>query len=198
VTRLILASSSPTRRDMLSAAKISFETVSPDVDEDTVKDRALSKGERLDDIALRLAEAKAKEVAARHPDALVLGADQILVCGGTLFSKAKSMDEARDTLRLFRGRTHRLISAAALVTGNQILWGGSDVARLTVREFSEGFLEAYLKTEGDSLLGSVGCYRIEGAGVHLFEQIEGDQFTIRGLPFMALLEALREQGILIP
>jgi septum formation protein len=196
MTRLILASSSPTRREMLSAAKITFEVVPPDVDEDAVKDAALAKGERIDDIALRLAEAKAKNVAARHPDALVLGADQVLVCGGKLFSKAKTMEDARETLRAFRGRTHRLISAAALVSGHQILWGGSDAARLTVREFSEGFLDAYLKAEGDSILGSVGCYRIEAAGVHLFEQIEGDQFTIRGLPFMALLESLREQGIL--
>jgi septum formation protein len=197
-TRLVLASASPTRREMLLAAKIPFESLSPEVDEEAIKDISLKNGASPAAIADILAEYKALHIAARVPGAAVIGADQVLVCEGSLFSKARSLDEARETLKLFRGRKHELVSAVVLVRDDVVLWRHTESAHLSVRDFSDAFLDSYLAVEGEDILGSVGCYRIEGAGVQLFDKVEGDQFTIRGLPFIALLGALREYGILIP
>ena len=192
----ILASASPTRREILSAAGVPFEIKLPDVDEDRIRDGLLDTGAAAGAIATALAEQKAMDVSARAENALVLGADQLLVCDGELFSKAENLTEARESLKRFRGRRHELISAMALVRDETTEWLHLESAELWVRDFSDAFLDAYLEQEGAEILGSVGCYRIEGGGAQLFEKIIGDQFTIRGLPLFPLLGALRARGIM--
>jgi septum formation protein len=191
-TRFILASSSTSRRMMLEAAGVAFTIIAPDVDETLMKDRLTADGADGPTVAHGLAEAKALGVSENHPGALVLGSDQILMCAGKIFNKALDQDEARATLRALRGREHELISAAVLARDGKPVWRRTDMARLTMREFSEGFLDWYLSAEMPDLLGSVGCYRIEGRGAQLFSTVKGDHFCIRGLPLIAVLEALRD------
>lgn len=180
---------------MLTAAGVMFTVIRPDVDEDEIRAsmsaKILAKGNM---VAEHLAEHKALAVSARHPAALVIGCDQVLVCEGKLFNKVTDKAEATATLRALRGRTHELISAAVMATDRTLAWRCTDVARLEMRDFSDAFLEQYLQVEVPDILGSVGCYRIEGRGAQLFSCVEGDQFTIRGLPLIPLLAALREQG----
>ena len=193
---VILASGSQSRRSMLNGAGVSFTAVAPDLDEAAITKRMLRDGSGGSDVAMALAEAKARAIAAGHPGALVIGSDQVLVCGDSLLSKAVDSKGARETLTLLRGREHRLISAAVIVEDGTIRWSGSDSAKLTMRAFSDAFLEVYLNRELPGILGSVGCYRIEGLGAQLFSRVEGDQFCVRGLPLFALLEALRTHGAL--
>ena len=194
---LILGSGSAVRAMLLSQAGVGFEVVTSEVDEDAIKGE-FSKSEQLGDtefatdkLALKLAEAKALAVAAKRPDALVIGADQILSCEGRRFDKPKSLDEARTNLKFFRGKPHILHGGIAIAQGDAIIWGHSDRATLTMRGFTDAFLEEYLARLGDEVLKSVGCYQMEGPGVQLFERIEGDYFTILGLPLLALLAELR-------
>jgi septum formation protein len=197
-TPLVLASSSASRRVMLEAAGVAFTVVTPGVDEDVIKHKLRAEGADGPKIAHTLAEAKALAVSKAHPKALVLAADQILIFEDRIFNKALDEDEARATLQALRGATHELISAAVIAKGGAALWRRTDMARLTVREFSESFLDEYLTAEMPVLLGSVGCYRIEGRGAQLFAEVKGDQFCIRGLPLIAVLEALRDFGALSP
>ena len=192
----ILASSSTSRRVMLEAAGVTFTAVASDVDEDAIKEKLVAEGADGPTLAHTLAEAKAFAVSKTHPDALVLGADQILACEGRFFSKAIDGDEARATLLSLRGQTHELISAAVMAKDSHTLWRRTDMARLTMREFSEAFLHDYLTAEMPDILGSVGCYRIEGRGAQLFSEVKGDQFCIRGLPLFPVLQALRDLGAL--
>ena len=196
--KFILASGSLSRRTMLAAAGIEFAAVVPDVDEDELR-RKMPPGNAGNGrvVAEHLAERKAVAVAAHHPDALVLGCDQVLVCDGRLFSKAMDAAAASATLRALRGRPHELISAAVIVHGGTTIWRCTDVATLAMRDFSEAFLQHYLSEELPDVLGSVGCYRIEGRGAQLFERVDGDQFTIRGLPLIPLLAELRARGPLL-
>jgi septum formation protein len=194
--RLVLASASLTRQRILDAARVTFETDAPNVDERRIEDGLLAQGAKADVIAANLAEQKALDVSRRVKDALVLGADQVLVCEGKLFSKAKNLTSARETLKQFRGRKHELISAMALIHNESTEWRHVEVAELWVREFSDAFLDEYLEQEGEDILGSVGCYRIEGRGAQLFEKVVGDQFTIRGLPLFPLLGVLRKKGVI--
>ena len=194
---VILASGSSSRRAMLTAAGIAFTAIAPDVDEDALRAKlpakTASKGEA---VAEHLAEQKALAISTRHPHALVIGCDQVLVCEGRLFNKAVDETQARATLQALRARTHELISAAVTARGGTLTWRCTDIARLHMRAFSDEFLQHYLHDEVPDILGSVGCYRIEGRGAQLFTRVEGDQFTIRGLPLIPLLAALREQGAL--
>jgi septum formation protein len=194
---LILASASSSRRTILAAAGVDFTAVAPAIDEDEVraKMRPQTAGEGRA-VAEYLAESKALSVSDRHPGTPVLGCDQVLVCEGRLFNKAMDDTEAGATLRALRGRTHELISAAVIAKDKELIWRCTDVARLEMRDFSDAFLEQYLQAELPDILGSVGCYCIEGRGAQLFARIEGDQFTIRGLPLIPLLAALRAQGVL--
>jgi septum formation protein len=194
--RLVLASGSASRQEMLREAAVPFEIVLPDVDEDAAKETLTRRGAGSAEIARALAELKAVAGSRSRPDALVLGADQILDCEGRLFSKASTRKEAAATLRALRGRKHQLLSAAVLVRNGAPVWQGLEAADLWMRDFSDDFLEDYLKQEGDTLLSSVGCYRIEGPGVQLFTRISGDTFVIRGLPLLGVLAALREFKIL--
>src|SRR5882672_3757581 len=196
---LILASSSSSRRKMLAAAGVDFTTAMPDVDEDAVKAaylRGTTGSSPGAAVAEALAERKALAISARRPGALVIGADQVLVCDGKVFNKAADESEARATLCALRGRKHELIAAAVIANGDEVIWRCSDKAQLEMRDFSDGFLEEYLSAEIPDVLGSVGCYRIEGRGAQLFAEISGDHFCIRGLPLIALLAALREEGAL--
>ena len=194
VRDVILASGSSSRRAMLDAAGVVFTAISPEIDEDAMKEALLGKNIDAAGLADALAEAKALSVSARNPSALVIGGDQVLVCGDALFSKAADRVEARKTLLALRGTDHMLISAAVLAEAGKVIWRRRETATLHMREFSEAFLDAYLDRELPDILGSVGCYRIEGPGAQLFERIEGDAFCIRGLPLVSVLEALREHG----
>ena len=196
--RLILASGSQTRRTMLRAAGLAFDVVPASVDEEQLRANfhRVNPWAKPVDLALHLAEAKACGVSRAHPDGMVIGGDQILSLGAELVHKSRDMEEARATLMRLRGKTHELHSGAALATGGACLWKTADTARMTMREFSGPFLSAYLASAGDAVLSSVGVYQLEGLGIQLFERIEGNHFTILGLPLLALLAELRAQEII--
>ncbi|PWW00548.1 septum formation protein [Hoeflea marina] len=191
---LILASSSPFRKMLLANAGIRFEAESASTDERAVEETLKDTGAGPDDVALVLAEAKAQDVAARHPGALVIGSDQTLSLGDQLFHKPADMDAARRQLLKLSGRTHQLNSAVVLVRGDTTLWRHVAVARLTMRALDPGFVGRYLAVAGDRVLSSVGAYQLEGEGVQLFDRIEGDYFSILGLPLLPLLAELRRLG----
>jgi septum formation protein len=194
--KLILASQSASRRTLLTAAGLGFDCMPARVDEDAVKQAALAEGASADEAALTLASLKAERVARRRPDALVIGADQILVCEGAWFDKPADMAEAGEHLRRLRGRTHTLVTAVVCQRGDMPVWQHVATPRLTMREYSDGFLREYLLAEGEALLSSVGAYRLEGLGVHLFNRIEGEHAAILGLPLLALLGFLHQHGVL--
>lgn len=194
--RLLLASQSQTRRQMLEAAGVRFETVSAPLDEEEAKAGLTAAGFEPRDTAEMLAELKAKSVAA-GPDALVIGADQVLeLDDGTMFSKPGSREEALAQLRLLSGATHYLHSAAVVVEGGERVWGDTETVAMDVRPLSEDFLQAYLDAEYEAVRFNVGCYRIEGMGAQLFEEVTGSHFAILGLPLLELLHYLRERGML--
>ena len=192
--RLILASKSAARRAMLADAGVSFSVQAADVDEDAIKatrDPADAAG-----LAVELARVKALAVSRHDDDAWVLGADQTLAFDGGLVSKAGSLEAARAQLMAMRGRVHHLHSGAALARNGQIVWSGVDTATMRVRDFSDAFLDTYLAAEGEGLLACVGSYRLEGMGSQLFEAVEGDYFTVLGLPLWPVLAELRRAGVL--
>ena len=178
-------------------AGVAFDTVAPGVDEAAMKEALLAEGTCPRDMADALAELKAVRVSNRRPG-LVIGADQTLDLDDVLVDKAESLDEARDWLKELRGRQHVLHSAVVVARDGQPIWREIKSARMKMRPFSDAFLDAYLAREGEAVLGSVGCYRLEGEGLQLFERIEGDYFTILGLPMLGLLDLLRRHGVLIP
>lgn len=194
---LFLASGSSSRRAMLAAAGVNFTAIMPDVDEDEIRAKMPPAATaKAHGVAEHLAERKALSVSLRYPGALVIGCDQVLICEGRSFNKAADEREAGDTLRALRGRAHELVSAVVIAKEQELIWRCTDMARLEMRDFSDAFLERYLQAELPDVLGSVGCYRIEGRGAQLFARVEGDQFTIRGLPLIPLLTALRARGAL--
>lgn len=193
---MILASASGTRAKLLQDAGVPFEVVPAHVDEEALKQSLLAEKASHRDIADALAELKALRVAAAHPGALVLGADQVLSFDGTLISKCGSLAEARELLLRLRGQTHELISAMVLAKNGAPVWRHVEKATLTMRDFSDAFLEDYLTAEGNALLSGVGCYRLESRGAQLFSRVTGDHSTILGLPLLPLLSALREQGVI--
>lgn len=194
--RLILASKSAARRAMLEGAGVPFSIQIADVDEDAVK--ATHEPADAAGLAVELARIKALSVSRHDADAWVLGADQTLGFDGGLVSKAGSIVEARERLSVMRGRDHQLHSGAALARNGQIVWSGVDTATLRMRDFSDAFLDAYLIAEGEGLLACVGSYRLEGMGAQLFEAVQGDYFTVLGLPLWPVLAELRRAGVLKP
>ena len=194
--RLILASASPSRARILRAAAVPFAVVPAQIDEDALKANLLAQDQEPAEIALALAEAKAIHVSKIHPDAMVLGADQILQFEDELISKCSDTEAARKLLVRLRGKRHQLISALVLAQSGKARWFYSETATLDMRAFSEDFLESYLVTEGDELLSGVGCYRLEGRGAQLFDSVEGDYFCILGLPLVPLLAELRRIGVI--
>lgn len=189
---LILASGSAVRANLLRGTGLPFEIVPADVDEAVLKQ---GFGGTPGDLALALAAAKAERVASARRHGLVIGADQVLSCDGRLFDKPANLDEARHNLIFFRGKTHTLHNGIALFRDGAPWKSFTADATLTMRAFSDSFLDAYLADVGDRVLSSVGCYQLEGPGVQLFEEIHGDYFTVLGLPLLPLLAALREIGI---
>ena len=191
---LILASQSEARARVLVAAGIVIEAVPARIDEDGVTAALDAEGVPPRDVADQLAEMKARRGAQRFPEALVLGSDQVLVCGDETFAKPKSLPDARAQLQRLRGRRHSLVSAAVVFEAGRPVWRAVGEARLTMRDFSDDFLEGYLAAEGPGILDCAGCYRIEGRGAQLFTHVEGDYFSILGLPLLPLLAFLRTRG----
>jgi len=188
---LILASQSKGRRDVLAGAGVDFKVVPADIDEDAVKQKQVTDAA---DIALELAVEKAKAVSTANPAAYVIGADQILELDGKLFSKPADMTQARKQLKKMRGKTHTLINGVAVVLNGEVLWSMKAGVKVTMRDFSDNFLEEYLQKAGESVLSTVGAYFIEGDGAQLIEKIDGDYFSVLGLPLLPLLAFLRTRG----
>lgn len=191
---LILASASVSRRDVLAAAGVPFDVVPSSVDENAIKDTFT--GDDYAELALALALAKARAIGARYPERLVLGCDQLLVLGDEAFDKPEDLAGAKSHLEKLSGRTHRLLSAAVLIQGGETTWQTVETASLTMRVLSDTYIKSYLDHEGDAVLTSVGAYLLEGRGAQLFSAIDGDHFTIRGLPLLPLLAELRTLGYL--
>jgi septum formation protein len=191
---LILASQSRARQMLLANAGIEFEAVAAEIDE-----RAVQQASSLSapgDIAAHLAREKALSVSMRRPNNFVIGADQTLALGTRLFTKPDSRAQAAEQLRMLAGHSHELHSAVAVARDGKILFESADIARMTMRRLGEAEIEAYLNEAGAAVTSSVGAYQLEGPGVHLFERIEGDHFTILGLPLLALLAFLRSERLL--
>jgi len=190
---IVLASKSAARRAVLDGAGVPYEAATAGVDEDAVKAGMLAEGADAREIADALAELKAIKIS-RSRTGFVVGADQTLEFEGELYDKAQTLAEARARLQALRGKPHKLHSAVVVAKDGAPIWREVVTATLTMRDFSDAFLDDYLAHEGDAALGSVGCYRLEGPGVQLFSKIDGDYFTILGLPLMGLLDLLRRHG----
>lgn len=191
---VVLASGSAIRAHLLAAAGVAHRVIKPAIDEDEVKAALRGEGAAVEAAVEALAELKAKRVSARKPKALVIGADQILECDGEWFDKPADRERAAETLRRLSGREHHLIACACIARHDHRLWHHVERARLVMRPLSEQFIARYLDAVGDAALTSVGAYQLEGLGAHLFSRVEGDFFTILGLPLLPLLAFLREQG----
>lgn len=189
---LILASSSPTRKALLAGAGLRFETSPARIDERAIEASVLGKGGSAIDAARVLAEAKAGAVSLIRPDAIVIGADQVLALGSELLHKPADATEARQQLERLKRQWHELHSGIALARGGQLLWSTVETASLRMRDFPAAERDLILGLEGPAILDSVGAYRLEGPSIRLFERIEGDYFTILGLPLLPLLAALRQ------
>jgi septum formation protein len=192
---LILASRSPHRAALLKGAGVTFDVRDAGIDERAVED-ALGDDALPEDRAQILAQAKALAVSETETDRIVLGCDQILAFGGTVLHKARTMEDARRRLLALSGQTHTLHSALALALNGEVLWSDVFPAHLTMRHLSPEFIGRHLAQAGDAVLGSVGCYQIEGPGLQLFERFEGDYWTIIGLPLLPLLKELRDRNVI--
>jgi len=193
MTPVILASTSAARMALLRGAGVTFDAVASGVDEDAAKAALLGEQATPRDIADALAELKALRVS-RRTEGLVIGADTTLDLDGELMDKASDLDGARQRLTALRGRSHKLHSGVVVAKGGESIWREVQSATLRMRDFSDGFLDGYLERQGGAILSSVGCYHLEGEGVQLFDRIDGDYFTILGLPLLGLLDLLRRHG----
>lgn len=195
-TALVLASASPFRRELMENAGLEFHWEAARINERAIEQPLEQSGATPDEVALALAAAKGLDVSSRHAQALVIGCDQTLSLGSRVYHKPRDLHEAEEHLRSFSGKTHRLNSAIALVQNGEVIWQHVSHALLTARELSDNFLRNHLHRVGEKALTSVGAYQLEGEGIQLFEKIEGDYFTILGLPMLPLLNKLRELGVI--
>lgn len=192
---LVLASTSKARARILMSAGLSFAVEPSDLDENPIKKMEAGKGSSAEQVAQVLALAKAHSISQRYPGSLVIGCDQMLDCEGTWYDKPATDAIVAEQLTSLRGKTHKLISAVSVVRDGKELWNTIGVTQLTMRNFSDSFLYDYIDKVGRLVKGSVGAYHFEGLGIQLFEKIEGDYFTILGLPLLPLLEFLRNEGL---
>lgn len=194
--KLILASKSASRQSLMSGAGLRYEAIAAEIDERAIEASLSTRYAKPPEIAAELARAKAQWVSERYPDAYVIGSDQVLSLGLRLFHKPLSMGEAGDHIRAMSGRTHHLNCGVAIAFRGGVIWSEVSIAAMTMRAISPSFLETYLAMAGESILQSVGAYQFEGPGIQLFDNIEGDYFTILGLPMLKLLAGLRSLGII--
>ncbi len=197
VPSLVLASASPSRRQLLTAAGLDVHIDPARIDEAAIKLAAKADGLAPSELAIVLAHLKAERVSARHPGAFVVGADQLLDCEGQWFDKPETLEGLRQQLTALRGREHRLRTAVVVVRDGMRLWHHLAEPRLTMRSFSDGFLDWYVESFAERVLQNVGGYEIEGPGIQLFSRVAGDQSSIMGLPLLPLLEFLRANGVLV-
>jgi len=195
ISPLILASTSPSRRQLMANAGLSFEIDPSGVDEEEITRSLLAQRSSPQEIAEALAEMKALRVSSRRPGAFVVGGDSTLASSGRLFNKPPDMAAARKQLLALRGQTHELFSSVVVAKNGTRLWHWNERARLTMRPFNEAFLDTYLARAGEAVLTSVGAYQLEGFGAHLFSRVDGDYFTILGLPLLPLLSFLADHGV---
>jgi septum formation protein len=193
---LVLASGSAARRTMLERAGLSILVDTPDIDESAIKDVGRARSWSAGETAAKLAEAKARQVAGRHPGRIVIGADQMLECDGEWFDKPADRAAAERQIARLSGRTHRLVSAVVAVRDDAVVWSTVDSAALSVRKLSPDFIRSYVDRMGDVVLTTVGGYQVEGLGIQLFDAVRGDHSTILGMPLIPLLAFLRDQGFI--
>ncbi len=196
MTRLILASASTIRRDLLSRAGVTVEAMPARVDEEQIRAALEAEGAKPRDVADTLAEMKARKLAERNPDAVVIGCDQVLEFEGEVWGKAESPDAARAQLQRLRGKDHKLISAVVLYHLQKPIWRHIGEVRLTMRPFSDDYLDDYIARNWEEVRHSVGAYQLEGEGARLFTRVEGDYFTVLGLPLLPLLNYLGQRGFI--
>ena len=194
--KLILASKSASRQALMSGAGLIYQAIGAEIDERATEASLSARYAKPPEIAVELARAKALWVSERHDDAYVIGSDQVLSLGTRLFHKPLTMGEAADHIRAMSGETHHLNCGVAVAFRGEIIWSDVSIAAMTMRTISPSFLQAYLNMAGEGILQSVGAYQFEGPGIQLFENIEGDYFTILGLPMLKLLAGLRSLGVI--
>lgn len=194
--RVVLASQSLARRALLEGAGLDFEAMPAAVDEAAIKESAKAEGLSPAEAATMLADAKAARIARRNPEAIVIGADQLLVCEGDWFDKPADLEAARAQLRRLRNRPHELVTATVVWRDGARAWHHVATPRLVMRDFSDAFLDAYLAREGAFVTSSVGAYRLEGMGIQLMREVRGDHSAILGLPLLPLLAYFRDSGVL--
>ncbi len=194
--KIILASGSEIRKELLENAGLVFDVMPARVDEAAIKQSLLAEDAKPHDIADALAEYKAQRIAGKDPSALVIGCDQVLVCDGQIYDKARDLTEAEATLRALRGKPHQLLSAVVIYDEGKPVWRTVGRAQLIMRNFSDEFLSAYLERNRDEILSTVGCYMLEAEGVQLFARVQGDYFTVLGFPLLEVLEFLRNRSVL--
>lgn len=193
---IILASASPSRSALLENAGINFRKIPAHVDEDEIKRSLAAENASAMHVAETLAELKAQRVSQQYPDMLVIGADQMLECEGQWFDKPADLNSAADSLRQLQGKTHFLLSALCVVRGGQVLWHHNAKTKMMMRPLSDTFILNYLAAVGEKVCTSVGAYQLEGLGAHLFDEVDGDYFTILGLSLLPLLAFLREHEVI--
>lgn len=191
---LILASTSHTRKSLLTKAGIVFEAMSPTINESKLQTQL--KDQNLTSMAQHLADAKAISISVLHPQTFIIGADQTLVCDNVIYHKPTSQIVAKQQLQKLKSKTHQLNSALSCALNGEVIWQFQDQAELSMRSFTDEFLKNYLDRAGDDILSSVGAYKLEGLGIQLFEEIKGDYFTILGFPLPALMKFLRTRDLL--
>ena len=197
MTSIILASGSSIRRDMLQNAGLDVEVQPARVDEAGIKSAMLAEDAPPRDIADKLAELKSLRISQKNPEALVLGADQVLVHAKRLFDKPEDLSEAREHLELLSGQAHELLSAAVISENGKPVWRHIGRAQMIMRPLSAPFINAYLAAEREGVLETVGCYKLEGRGAQLFSRVQGDYFSVLGLPLLEILGFLRARGVLV-
>ena len=194
--KIILASESKIRSKLLLQAEVNFQSIAAKIDEDTIKESLKNEGAKPKDISDALAEYKAIRVANKFPTDLIIGCDQILVCDNEIISKARTLNDAKETLKLLRGKSHQLLSSGVIYDNNKPVWRTTSRAQLFMRDFTDEYLEYYIKTSGTDILSSVGCYLLENNGVNLFNRIQGDYFTVLGFPLLEVLDFLRKRELI--